>query len=207
MLVEAGDPVAHAADIIYPLLKGALALWIVMDPLGQVPIFVALTREQIPAERRRVLFMAWVVALIILIAFVLGGHWVLRVFGIEMADFEIAGGILLFLIAVRMVTRGHPDTGDDGASGVIPIACPLLVGPGAITTTLVLLGVHKFPIALGAVALAFAGTLPVLWFTDVLNRLLGRTGSSVVARIMGIIIAAIGVMYVRKGVLAVIASQ
>jgi len=196
--------VSEAAAILVPLLKGALALWIVMDPLGNVPVFVALTRERTPAERRRVLFLAWVVALIILMVFVVGGRWVLRVFGIELADFEIAGGALLFIIALRMVTRGHPDTGDDGAPGIIPIACPLLVGPGAITTTLVLLGVHRFPIVLGAVLLAFAGTLPVLWFTDVLNRLLGRTGSSVVARIMGIIIAAIGVMYVRQGILAVI---
>ncbi|HUT74490.1 MAG TPA: MarC family protein [Armatimonadota bacterium] len=195
---------SEAAAILVPLLKGALALWIVMDPLGNVPVFVALTRERTPAERRRVLFLAWVVALIILMVFVVGGRWVLRVFGIELADFEIAGGALLFIIALRMVTRGHPDTGDDGAPGIIPIACPLLVGPGAITTTLVLLGVHRFPIVLGAVLLAFAGTLPVLWFTDVLNRLLGRTGSSVVARIMGIIIAAIGVMYVRQGILAVI---
>jgi multiple antibiotic resistance protein len=195
---------SEAAAILAPLLKGALALWIVMDPLGNVPVFVALTRERTPAERRRVLFLAWVVALIILMVFVVGGRWVLQVFGIELADFEIAGGALLFIIALRMVTRGHPDTGDDGAPGIIPIACPLLVGPGAITTTLVLLGVHRFPIVLGAVLLAFAGALPVLWFTDVLNRLLGRTGSSVVARIMGIIIAAIGVMYVRQGILAVI---
>ena len=194
---------SHSAAIMLKMLQGALALWIVMDPLGQVPIFVALTREQTPAERRRVLFLAWVVALIILIAFVLGGHWVLRVFGIEMADFEIAGGALLFVIALRMVLRGHPGDSEDRTSGIIPIACPLLVGPGAITTTLVLLGVHGLWITLGAVLLAFAATWPVLRFTGVLYRLLGHTGSHVVARIMGIIIAALGVMYVRKGILAV----
>ena len=193
----------EAAPIIIAVLKGALALWIVLDPLGNVPIFIALTRDRTPAERRHVLFLAWVVALIILVAFVFGGRWVLKLFGIELADFEIAGGVLLFIIALRMVMRGHPETGDDETGGIIPIACPLLVGPGAITTTLVFLGVHRTWATLGAVALAFAGTLPVLLFTDPLNRLLGRTGSSIVARIMGIIIAAIGVMYVRRGILAV----
>jgi len=107
---------------------------------------------------------------------------------------------------VRMVLGGHPDGGGNGAGGVVPIACPLLVGPGAITTTLVLLGVHRIWLTLGAVLLAFAATLPVLLLTDALHRALGRTGSSVVARIMGIIIAAMGMMYVRRGILAVIAA-
>jgi len=194
---------SHSATIMLKMLQGALALWIVMDPLGNLPIFVALTREQTSAERRRLLFLAWVVALIILIAFVFGGRWVLGVFGIQLADFEIAGGALLFIIAVRMVLRGHPDAGDSGAEGIVPIACPLLVGPGAITTTLVFLGVHKAWLTFGAILLAFAGTLPVLLLTDLLYRLLGKTGSSVVARIMGIIIAALGVLYVRRGILAV----
>jgi len=194
---------SHSAAIMLKMLQGALALWIVMDPLGNLPIFVALTREQTSAERRRLLFNAWIVALVILVVFVFGGRWVLGVFGIELADFEIAGGALLFIIAVRMVLRGHPDAGDSGAEGIIPIACPLLVGPGAITTTLVFLGVHKTWLTFGAILLAFAGTLPVLLLTDVLYRLLGKTGSSVVARIMGIIIAALGVLYVRRGILAV----
>jgi multiple antibiotic resistance protein len=197
----------HDMAILLAVLKGALALWIVMDPLGNLPIFVALTKDQTPAQRRRLLLVAWMVALIILIAFVFGGRWVLEVFGIELADFEAAGGALLFIIAVRMVLRGHPDGGEDGAGGIVPIACPLLVGPGAITTTLVLLGVHQTWLTLGAVMIAFAATLPVLLLTDVLHRLLGRTGSSVIARIMGIIIAAMGVMYVRRGILAVIASH
>jgi len=193
--------------MVLALLKGALALWIVMDPLGNLPIFVALTKDQTSAQRRRLLLLAWVVALIILVAFVFGGRWVLEVFGIELADFEAAGGALLFIIAVRMVLRGHPDAGEDTAGGIVPIACPLLVGPGAITTTLVLLGVHQTWLTLGAVMIAFAATLPLLLLTDVLYRLLGRTGASVIARIMGIIIAAMGVMYVRRGILAVIASQ
>lgn len=197
---------AHAAvqDVVIPLLKGALALWIVLDPVGNLPIFVSLTRDRTSLERRRVLFLAWVVALVILIVFVFGGRWVLGIFGIELADFQIAGGALLFVIALRMVMRGHPETGEDGAAGVIPIACPLLVGPGAITTTLVLLGVNRTWITLGAVLVAFAATWPVLRFTDSLYRLLGHTGAAVVARIMGIIIAALGVMYVRHGVLAVL---
>jgi len=187
---------------VFPLLKGALALWIVMDPVGNVPVFIALTKDQTSAARRRVLFLAWVVAIIILVVFLFGGRWVLGVFGIELADFEIAGGALLFIIAVRMVLRGGADGGEDGVPGIVPIACPLLVGPGAITTTLVLLGVHKLWLTLGAVILAFAGVLPVLLFADLLHRLLGHTGSDVVARIMGIIIAALGVMYMRQGIMS-----
>jgi multiple antibiotic resistance protein len=185
------------------VLKGALALWIVMDPLGNLPIFVALTEDQTSAQRRQLLSLAWVVALSILIAFAFGGMWVLAVFGIQLSDFEVAGGVLLFIIAVRMVLLGHVAPGDDAGEGIVPIACPLLVGPGAITTTLVFLGVHKVWLTLGAIMIAFAGTLPVLLLTDVLYRLLGKTGSSVVARIMGIIIAALGVLYVRRGIMAV----
>jgi len=185
------------------VLKGALALWIVMDPLGNLPIFIALTKDQTSAQRRQLLLLAWVVALAILVAFAFGGMWVLGVFGIRLVDFEIAGGALLFIIAVRMVLQGHVSPGGESSEGVVPIACPLLVGPGAITTTLVFLGVHKVWLTLGAIGLAFAGTLPVLLLTDLLYRLLGRTGASVIARIMGIIIAALGVLYVRRGVLAV----
>ena len=185
------------------VLKGALALWIVMDPLGNLPIFIALTKDQTSAQRRQLLLLAWVVALAILVAFAFGGMWVLGVFGIRLADFEIAGGALLFIIAVRMVLQGHVSPGGESSEGVVPIACPLLVGPGAITTTLVFLGVHKVWLTLGAIMLAFAGTLPILLLTDWLYRLLGRTGASVIARIMGIIIAALGVLYVRRGVLAV----
>jgi multiple antibiotic resistance protein len=191
-------------DVMIPLLKGALALWIVLDPVGNLPIFVSLTRERTSLERRRVLFLAWLVALTILIVFVFGGRWVLGIFGIEMADFQIAGGALLFVIALRMVLRGHPGDVEDHTTGIVPIACPLLVGPGAITTTLVLLGVSGTWITLGAVLVAFAATWPVLRFTDALYRLLGHTGAAVVARIMGIIIAAMGVMYVRHGVLEVL---
>jgi multiple antibiotic resistance protein len=191
---------------VLSLLKRALALWIVIDPLGNVPIFVALTKDQTHGERRRVLVLAWLVALAILVAFIFGGRWVLGLFGMGLADFEIAGGAILFVIALRMVLVGHPHYGGEGA-GIIPIACPLLVGPGAITTTLVFLAVHKVWITLGAVMIAFAGTLPVLLFTGLLYRLLGRTGADVAARIMGIIIAALGVLYIRRGILAVIASQ
>jgi len=193
---------SHNATMAMEMLKGALALWIVMDPLGNLPIFVAITKDQTSAQRRELLILAWVVAFVILVAFTFGGNWVLGVFGIRLSDFEIAGGALLFIIAVRMVLQGHLATGDQSTEGIVPIACPLLVGPGAITTTLVFLGVHKVWLTLGAIVLAFAGTLPVLLFTDVLYRLLGRTGSSVAARIMGIIIAALGVLYVRRGVMA-----
>jgi multiple antibiotic resistance protein len=189
------------------MLEAAITLFIVMDAVGLVPVFLSLTAGATPPARRRTFLIAWAVALGLMFLFIFGGKQILDVFRITIQDFQIAGGLLLLLIGLKLVSGGHLVSPDDEASaGVIPIACPLLVGPGAITSGLVFTQLYGLWIAFGAVLIAFLGTFIVLMAASGINRFLGRTGTNVLTRVMGILLAAIAMQFIRTGVLAVIKS-
>jgi multiple antibiotic resistance protein len=190
-----------------PMLKAAITLFIVIDAVGLVPVFLSLTDDATPSARRRTFLVAWLVALGLMFLFIFAGKQILDVFRITIQDFQIAGGLLLLLIGLRLVSGGHLVSEQDEASaGVIPIACPLLVGPGAITSGLVFTQLYGLWITFGAVIMAFIATLIVLMAASGINRFLGRTGTNILTRIMGIILAAIAMQFIRTGVIAVIHS-
>jgi len=195
-------------DALMPMLKAAMTLVIVLDPIGLVPVFLGITRDATPSGRRRVFLLAWAVALGLMFLFTFAGKQILDVFRITIEDFKIAGGLLLLIVALKLVNGAHLVSGEDEASGgIIPIACPLLVGPGAITTGLVFMQVYGLWTTFGAVLIAFLITFVVLMLAGVFYRILGKTGSDIVARVMGIILAAIAVQFVRSGILALIAQH
>jgi multiple antibiotic resistance protein len=194
-------------DALMPMFKAAITLFIVLDPIGEVPVFLSLTAEATPAARRRTFLLAWAVALGLMFVFIFAGKQILDVFRITLQDFQIGGGLLLLLIGLKLVNGGHlVSEHDEAAAGVIPIACPLLVGPGAITTGLVFVQLYGLLMTFGAVLLAFLATFIVLMAASEINRILGRTGTNILTRIMGILLAAIAVQLMRSGVIAVIRS-
>ena len=182
------------------LLKSATALFIVTDPLGLVPIFMALTQGATPNERRAIFSRATFAGFMLLLLFAFAGTGILSLFDITPSDFKIAGGILLLVIALRIVSEAHYGEPGGGRAGVVPLAVPLLVGPGAITTTIVLLRTYKLPVTLGAVVITFALSFLIFRYANVLYRYLGRTGSDIIARIMGMLLAAIAIKFIRQGV-------
>ncbi|MEO5375956.1 MAG: MarC family protein [Alphaproteobacteria bacterium] len=204
------------------LLYSFTTLFVVIDPVGTAAIFALMTRVVPPGERRRMAFKACALAVIILFLFALGGEALFAVLGIGMPAFRIGGGILLFLLATDMVfarpsgLRGITESEDMEAAvredlTVFPLAFPLLAGPGAMTTVVLLMGrTEGDPLAgaalLGLVALVMAITLVLFLHAGRLLKILGRTGSNVVTRILGIILAALAVQFVLDGLILAVAA-
>jgi len=132
------DALAFLAAVLPELLRGIISLFIIVDPLGNIPIFISLTKEMEEAEKKKVFHTATLTGLVLLLAFALAGQRILVFFGITLYSFMIAGGVLLLIIAIRiLITGGLKEYIESPESvGAVPIGCPLLVGPGAITTTI-----------------------------------------------------------------------
>lgn len=200
------------------LLHASIMLFVVLDPIGLVPIFAGLTHGGGPAYRRRMAIKGTTVAGAVLIVFVFAGEPVLRYLGIGMPAFRIAGGALLFLLAIDMVfarqsglrstTHSERAEAEHKADiSVFPLGIPLIAGPGAMTTMLLLVGRAEgdavVQLALLAVLLAvLALTCLMLLAAGRMMRLLGETGANVVSRVLGVVLAALAVQFVLDGLVA-----
>jgi multiple antibiotic resistance protein len=188
-----------------------VALFVIIDPVGLAPLFVALTQGMGMGERRKVAVRACLVALGILTLFGVAGEAVLNFLGISMPAFRIAGGVLLFLTALDMLferraqrRQGQAETAHPDDPSVFPLAIPLIAGPGAIATMILLTGqegggalhvlaVHAvMAVVIGAVFSLFLLAAP-------LERILGPTGIAVVTRLLGMLLAALSVQFVIDG--------
>ncbi|VAV97792.1 hypothetical protein MNBD_ACTINO02-507 [hydrothermal vent metagenome] len=191
-----------------------LAFIVIMDPIGLVPIFLTVTSDYTEGERRGIARRASVAAVLILTLFGLFGGPLLDYLGISLDALRIAGGLLLFKLAWDMVvgqrTRTTPEEAKDAVEredvAIFPLALPLLVGPGAMTTMLVLLGeAGRRPSYVAIVFGSAAVVIMVDWLTlrvaGRINRRLGRTGINVATRILGIILTALSVQLVADGAL------
>ena len=133
---------AIPADFIENLIKSTIALFVVIDPMGNVPLFIALTEKMEKNERKAVSKIAIITAATLLTVFAIAGSEILVIFGITIYSFMIAGGILLFIVSIELLTHGAWRFGggtgrEAGESGVVPLAFPLLAGPGAITAVMI----------------------------------------------------------------------
>jgi multiple antibiotic resistance protein len=196
--------------------KLLVALLALVHPIGAVPLFLSLTENQ-PADRRHIGFVAAVAAGVILIACVFVGQALLLAFGIDIPSFRIAGGLLILLLALAMMhtpERGTKETLEDrqgsmpnGSVAVVPLAIPILAGPGAISTVIVYahrsasLSHHLLICAI--IVVVAASTLVVLRLALVIVSLIGRTGLQILTQIMGLLIAAIAVEFITQGLAAI----
>ncbi|MBT0160141.1 MarC family protein [Candidatus Bathyarchaeota archaeon A05DMB-2] len=194
--------VALMAESIPNLAKAILALFIIVDPFGNIPIFIGLTKKLDKDERRRVFRSATLTGFFLLIIFALTGQWILTYFNISIYSFMIAGGILLLVIAIKLLIEGewHEPAGSLESLSAVPIAVPLLVGPGAITTTIFSLQEFGITITVISVVIVFILVWVLLRLIDPVHKFLGKSGSAIIARIMALLIAAIAVQYIINGV-------
>lgn len=190
------------------------AVFFIVDPLGLVPLFVAMTSRDSEEKRRRTARRAVLVAAGVLSAFALFGSVIFKVFGVTLSAFKVAGGILLLITAIDMLraqpsrTRSSPEEADEGAAkddvAIVPLAMPLLAGPGAIATVAVLAGrgpswlSSAAPVLL-AIALTCGAAYLLLRIAGRINGLLGKSGIAVLERIMGLLLAAIAVQFAADG--------
>lgn len=196
-----------------------IVLFVVVDPIGLVPMFAAMTQGGTPAYRRRMALRGTFIAGVLLFVFVLGGAELLRALGIGMPAFRIAGGILLFLVALDMVFARHSGIRSTTEReqreaelkadvSVFPLAFPLIAGPGALTTVLLMAGrhsaePHRIAVVLLVVVLVLLLVLLALLQAERILRLMGETGANVITRVFGVILAALAVQYVLDGLEAV----
>ena len=184
------------------------ALFVIIDPIGLAPIFVALTAGMTPRARRAIGARACLIAAGLLVAFALAGEAILTFLGISMPAFRIAGGILLFLTALEMLFERrtkrregqaeHPS----GDPSVFPLALPLIAGPGAIATMILLTDEAATVPTVQAIAVMLAVVAVVFVFFQLagpMERLLRATGINVVTRLMGMLLAALSVQFVLDG--------
>jgi multiple antibiotic resistance protein len=187
---------------LYDLLRTTIALFIIVDPIGTVPAVFSLTRDMGVEEKRRNFKIAAYTGSALLVVFAVAGQQILTIFGISLYSFMIAGGILLLLLSMDILIRGESAqrTGSVEDIGAVPIAIPLLVGPGAITTTIVQLQYAGYTVVLLSIMIVMFLTWLILRTEDTLYRLLGQNGSAVVAKLMAVFIAAIAVEYILTGI-------
>lgn len=186
-------------------------LFVIVDPIGLAPIFIALTRGMTPHARRRIGIRAVLIAAAVLSLFGFFGDGLLRGIGISMPAFQIAGGVLLFLTALDMLFERRTERREEqGASAehdhdpsVFPLATPLIAGPGAMATMILLndkaeglagqLAVH------GVMLLVLACVLALFFIAGGIERALGRTGTLVVTRLLGMLLAALSIQFMIDG--------
>lgn len=190
------------SDNAITLAKTVIALFIIVDPLGNIPIFMSLTEKMPKAQRRKVFNTATLVAFILLLVFALTGQQILNIFGVSIHSFEIAGGILLLIIATKILITGSlaEKNSSPESVGAVPLAMPLLVGPGAITNTILTLQSDGVVIASFSVFIVLILSWITLRYVTTLYQFLGKTGALVIARVMAMFIAAIAVQYILIGI-------
>jgi multiple antibiotic resistance protein len=191
------------------------ALFFVIDPIANVPIFLSITASAADAQRRRIARRAALAASIVLSSFALAGGLIFQAFGISLGAFKIAGGLMLLLMSVDMMRaqpsptrttaeeQGEARARDDVA--IFPLAIPMLAGPGAIATVMVLMSRAAWhPVRTGAVFVAIAVTCTASWLlmrsASSAERLLPKTLLRALERVMGLLLAAVAVEFIAGGI-------
>jgi len=183
------------------LLRAIVALFIVVDPFGNIPIFFELTSSLNTSERKKVFDTAIMSGTVLLLIFAFAGHQLLLLFGITLHSFMIAGGILLLLISLQILVHGGEKWLQDyrGRVGVFPIGFPLLAGPGAITTTMIAINSYGPLVAIISIVIVMLITWYIVRSTSMIYGFMGKAGLDVVAKIMAVFLAAIAVEYIIRG--------
>lgn len=201
-------------ELVRYVLLSFGSIFSIVDPFAAVPIFLGLQVGESREAQRRTALRAALTCLCVLGTFALGGSILFKFFGITLPAFKIAGGILLFGVALEMMQAKHSETRATGAEqaeaekkddvGLIPLGLPLLSGPGSIATVMVLVGnapdfPHRVGVLVAVLAVSVLAFL-VLGSASFFAKLLGQTGINVIGRIMGLILSAISIQFVIEGV-------
>lgn len=195
------------------LIPAFTTMFIIIDPPGLAPVFIALTQGMTKQQRRAIAIRSCLVAAGLMIVFLLLGESLLGFIGISMPAFRIAGGVLLFLTALEMLFQKRQSRREDNAAegaleheddpSVFPLALPLIVGPGAITTIILLAGQANTALDMVAIAGVLAAVLCIVFVAflsgNAIERVLGKTGLNILTRVLGMLLAALAVQFILDG--------
>ncbi len=198
-------------------IEAFVAIFAIVNPIGNIPFFVTLTQGYSPKEKKDVIMKVVIVAIAVLVIFGLIGNYIFMLFGITIPAFGIAGGILLLSIAFSMLHGQKPRTKltqqdkeealAREAVGIVPLGIPMFAGPGAITTIMIYMsrqtGVFDMFAVFASIFATMAVSFILLTYSDGIFSKMGRMGALAISRIMGLILAAIAIQFIIDGVLGV----
>lgn len=201
------------ADFVQFALITFTSILFIVDPVAALPSYLVITQDETPEQRRATALRACIAMAVLLIVFGIGGRWIFRAFGITLPAFRIAGGLILWFVAADMLRaqRSTQESREELAEGqakddvaLTPLAIPILAGPGAISTVMVLAGeagsvAHAAVVYVSVFLTAFISYV-TLRLGERLVQFLGRTGIRVVTRIMGLLLAAVATQFVVTGI-------
>ncbi len=180
-----------------------LPMFVSMDPVGLIPFFVAFTSGTAESKRQRVIVHSVATALIVALAFLFAGRAVLQWLGVGIPDFLVAGGALLFVLALAdLLSADKPSqtlSSTDETLGVVPLAVPMIVGPAVLATSQVLLNRYGYAVTIAAIATNILLTGVILQCSGIVVRLIGNAGARVISKLAMLILAALAVMFIRSG--------
>jgi len=191
------------ADLLSGVIYAFAALFVILDPILSVPIFAGMTKGQSSREIHKQAFIAVAVAGVLMYIFLVFNTTIFEILGLTLSTFQIAGGILLFLLGMQMalgldICRSKDQS--PTAAGVI-IGTPILCGPGAITTVMLLSKDYGILIPFIAITLSLAATWIILYFSAGIQKLLGSVVTDIMGRVLGMLVAAIAVKIIFSGIL------
>lgn len=187
---------------MYDFWLSFFAIFMAVNAIGVLPMFITLTLELEKQRVQRVIMETVITASAVALVFLAAGTVLFRLLGITVADFMVAGGVLIFIIALNdlLAVEAGPHQVDPESMGAVPLGVPLIVGPAVLTTIMILLPEHGYAIVMAAtiVNILIAGFL--MWFSLPIIRFLGKSGARAIAKVSDLILAAIAVMMVRRGI-------
>jgi multiple antibiotic resistance protein len=197
-------------------LQIAVTIFSIIDPFGVIPLFLVFTSNQSDEVRRKIIRRTVVAVAIILVSAALIGNHILSFFGIDINSFKIAGGILLLMVALNMLQAKGPlikstpseqnEAIEKDDISIVPLAIPLLAGPGTISTVIVFSSSMESAgekiILLGIIIAVVATIWPIMMLSKWIGKTIGNTGINIMIRIMGLILASIGVKFILEGIKA-----
>ncbi|MGA2121069.1 MAG: MarC family protein [Methanoregula sp.] len=192
-------------DLIPAIIYSFAALFIILDPLLSVPIFAAMTKGQSPAEIHKQAFIAVAVAGSLMYLFLIFNKMIFDILGLNLPSFQIAGGILLFILGIQEalgIEIGHCKEHAKTAAGVV-IGTPLLCGPGTITTVMLLSKDYGLLIPFVAITLSLLATWLVLYYSELIQRVLGEVVTDIMGKMLGMLVAAIAIKIIASGIIAI----
>ncbi len=194
------------ADLISGVLYAFAALFVILDPILSVPIFAAMTKGQTTKEIHKQAFIAVAVAGCLMYIFLVFNTLIFEILGLTLPTFQIAGGILLFILGMQMALGIAIGTCKERATSVagVVIGTPLLCGPGAITTVMLLSRDYGILIPFLAITLSLIATWIILFYADLIQRLLGEVVTDIMGKVLGMLVAAIAIKIIFAGIMAMV---
>ncbi|MGC8609949.1 MAG: MarC family protein [Thermoplasmata archaeon] len=194
---------------IYQFLDVFIPLFVMIDPFASLALYISLTSNMDENEKKKTRYESTVYGFLILLFFAFAGDYILSLFGISIEALEIAGGILILLIGIEMVRegdkpriskKGEESFQESGDVGIVPLATPMLAGPGAISLIIILMKTYNYILVLVSMALVFLTVYVFFLYADKVFKLIGLKGSRAFTRILGLLVAAFAVQYILNGI-------